>query len=158
MAYSKIIEGATFGPGATIPGDRILFKNCTFIASVNMGDHNDYINCTFVKCCPKNYTNQSKTGEHSRFFDSKLESVKVGPHSEFYNTNKSGYLVQVQQPMPNKNTTKDVGESGVSETPEKCGQRFNSKEFKVGQQFQPCKKAEAEGLVNAEVDLGQCCK
>lgn len=157
--YTKIYEGVTFGPGGSVPGDKVLFKNCTFVASVQIGDHCDFIGCTFQKCCPKPYSNVSKTGVHCRFWDTTLESVNVGPHAELYNTNQSGYLVTIASVLPKGNKSEDRGGSGVSTSSAACGQRFNSKEFKTGKEFYPCGKTEAEGMINADVTLEQCgCK
>lgn len=138
--YKKIYNGGSYGPGMTFNGDRLLFKNCTFIAQCTFGDHCDFVNCTFVKCCPKPFTNQSSTGKHCRFFNCKLESVKVGSHAELYKTNKSGYLVVIQSAMSNENKTDKRGPETDNEStsPEACGQRFDSVEFYTGKKFNDC--------------------
>lgn len=138
------------------PQNRCYFENCTFMASCTFGDHCDFVNCTFVKCCPKPYSNVSSVGEHARFFKCQLESVKVGPFAELYDTNQSGYLVTVVSPMPLKNTTEIRGTAKVaSESEERCGQRINSETVKVGCAFQPCKQT-VEGESTSDVNATVC--
>lgn len=141
-------------------GNRLLFKNCTFIANCTFGDHCDFVDCTFVKCCPTNNTNQSNTGEHCRFFNCKLESINVGQQAELYNTNKSGYLVTLQSIMSNENKVDQRGPTTdmVSDSPEACGQRFNSTEFKVGKEFTPCDGPNIEGYTGGRAYIRTCCK
>lgn len=154
--YKKIYEGGSFGPGGSFP-DRCLFKNCTIIADVTFGDHCDFVNCTFVKCCPKPFSNVSRVGEHSRFFNSKLESVNIGPYAELYNTNKSGYLVTIQSILPNTNKTEKQGNNAQLKTTTcgKCGQRINSDSIKTGITFHSCGKAEVEGFAKNKATVKQ---
>lgn len=153
--YKKIVEGGTFGPGASLKDDRSLYKNCTFLADCTFGDHCDFDSCTFKRCCPKPYTNVSTIGEHARFFNCTLESVNVGPAAELYNTNKSGYLVTLQSVMPNDNKVNTAGPTDPisSTSPIACGQRFNSVDFRVGQQFQPCGITHIEGFTNPRIHI-----
>lgn len=157
MSYTKFYTGGSFSPGTAFPKNRCYFENCTFQAACTFGDHCDFINCTFVKCCPKAYSNQSKTGEHCRFFKCKLESVSVGPYAELYDTNKSGYLVTVQQPMPLTNKTEIRGnaEKIESTTAVVCGQRINSVESKTACEFYSCKPV-AEGESDSNVEVLNC--
>lgn len=156
MSYTKYYTGGTFGPGMQFPENRCYFENCTFQAACTFGDHCDFVNCTFVKCCAKYYTNQSSTGEHCRFFKCTLESIKVGPYAELYDTNKSGYLVVIQQPMPLRNQTIERGHGTIdTESKEACGQRINAKEVKKDCEFHPCKPT-AEGYSDSKVEVLNC--
>lgn len=159
MPYKKQFNGGSFGPGGSFP-DRCLFENCTIIANVKFGDHCDFVGCTFVKCCPKPYSNVSEIGEHCRFFDCKLESVQVGPHAELYNTNKSGYRVTIQSPLPIGSKSKSKGNSSTisSQTCGKCGNRINSSEAKKNNEFRdPCGKPQpTEGYSDVGVKRDEC--
>lgn len=159
--YKKIYSGATFGPGAQFPDHRCLFENCTFLASCTFGDHCDFVNCTFQKCCPKPNNNISKTGEHCRFFDCKLESINVGPWAELHNTNRSGYLVTVTSTISNKSIAERRGgeETISTQICGKCGQRINSKEVKKGKDFYDYRCDESlkpDGYSDVEVTLEWC--
>lgn len=156
MTYKKIITGGSFGPGGSFD-DRCYFENCTFTAAVKFGDHCDFVNCKFVKCCPKSYSNQSSTGKHCRFFKCKLESVKVGQYAELYDTNKSGYLVVVQGPLPNKNTKEQKGQENKVVSDSCCGQRLNSQEVKQGNAFNPCPDKDIEGYSDVPAKTRQKC-
>lgn len=158
--YKKIYNGGSFGPGTTFNDNKLLFKNCTFQAACTFGDHCDFVDCTFIKCCPNNNTNQSTAGEHCRFFNCKLESIKIGKAAELYNTNKSGYLVNIQSALSNENKVDQRGPNTdvVSDSPEACGQRFNSKEFNVGETFQPCDGPNIEGYTSGRAYIRTSCK
>lgn len=159
MPYKKQFNGGSFGPGGSFP-DRCLFQNCTIIANVKFGDHCDFVGCTFVKCCPKKYTRISTVGKHCRFFKCKLESVRVGPHAELYNTNKSGYLVTIQSPLPTGSKAVSKGNSSTisSQTDGKCGNRINSKEAKTNRSFNdPCvRPLPTEGYSDSDVKREEC--
>lgn len=156
MTYKKIITGGSFGPGHQFSDDRMQFQNCTFIADVKFGKHCDFINCTFVRCCPKPYNKISSVKEHARFFNCKLESVQVAPHAELYNTNKSGYLVTIMSPLPLRNITKKKGGESAIKTDSCGGQRITSKDVQKNEKFQECGPEKVQGYSDVKVKTSKC--
>lgn len=155
MPYKKMITGGSYGPGGSFP-DRCYFENCTFVAGVSFGKHCDFVNCTFVKCCPKPNNNLHQIKEHARFFNCKLESVQVQPHAELYNTNNSGYLVTIMQPLPIRNQTEKRGGEQEIKSDSGCGQRIDSTEMKIGKDFVPCPDENIQGYSDTKAKTKNC--
>lgn len=76
MSYQQYHKGKTFNSGIVFP-DHCAFENCVFYAQTKFGEGCMFINCTFLKCCPKYYTQPNSEIKSSVMVGCSLEYVTI---------------------------------------------------------------------------------
>lgn len=93
MAFQKIFKGQTFPPNTVFP-EHCYFEGCTFQASCKIAAGSVVKGCTFVKCCPKPYSNPNSEVKDSIVVDSTLEYVTIDKGTLSVNNKNTGNRVQ----------------------------------------------------------------
>lgn len=101
MAFQQVHKGGTFGPGASFP-EYCYFDGCTFYAQCTFGPGSMFKNCTFLKCCPKYYTNPNSTVKQSILENCFLEYITVDSESLVANCSKGirAIVLASENPRP----------------------------------------------------------
>lgn len=76
MAHQQYHKGTTFSSGMSFP-DLCTFENCIFYAQTTFGEGCMFVNCTFLKCCPKYYTQPNSIVKKSIMVGCSLEYVTI---------------------------------------------------------------------------------
>lgn len=76
MAFKQYRKGTTFSSGMSFP-DHVAFENCTFYAKTTFGEGCMFVNCTFLKCCPKYYTQPNSVVKKSIMVGCSLEYITI---------------------------------------------------------------------------------